>query len=192
MKKLFQTSLCLLLMIMICVQPLSAQAETGDESVAVSIPVIAEGGDCTAELLDEDGNQLQTLALKDGVEDSFSLTCQGLGKHSYSIRLADVDSDTVSYDKTVYHLCDCDCADRGRRNGHEAGEVLLYQYPSASDADPDADPGADARADPHADACAHSAAGSHAGSHADARAHSTAGSHADSYAEADRPADGRR
>lgn len=72
------------------------------ESAEVRLPVSASGEDCTALLLDRNGRQLQSLALRDGVEDAFTIRCDGLGRHVFTIRLAESDTQEITYDKTVY------------------------------------------------------------------------------------------
>lgn len=72
------------------------------ESIRMDIPIVARGADCEAVIADANGNTLQTLALKKGVESSFTVECDGLKRFVYTVRLTDADTDDVIYDKTVY------------------------------------------------------------------------------------------
>lgn len=92
------TALFLLLLLL----PGSIRAVAASENVEAKIPVSASGADCTAVLADEENETVQTLALSDGEEKTFSVLLEGLGAHRFSIRLTDKDTDTTTYDKTVY------------------------------------------------------------------------------------------
>ena len=102
MNRMLKSLLSLLLAFILCtVLPVTATA-AGHETAEATIPVIARGAACTAELIGEDGRVVQTLALEDGKENQFHISCDGLGKHHYSLRLKDKDTESVIYDKTVY------------------------------------------------------------------------------------------
>ena len=79
----------------------SAQA---DESMRVSIPVIASGYDCSVALYDSSGQRVQLLELQDGVEGSFSVQCTGLGRHIYTALVTDRDTEDVAYDRINYRI----------------------------------------------------------------------------------------
>jgi len=78
-----------------------AQAE---ESVLAEIPVIANGADCTAVLVDADGNTVDSVELKDGVEGTLSVLCKGMFAFHYTVRLDNEDTETVQYDTTAYQV----------------------------------------------------------------------------------------
>jgi len=88
--------------LILCLMLGHISAFAASESAEVQIPVSCTGADCTAVLLDEDGNVLQTLALKAGEASYFSVTCDGLLTHSFSLKLTDTDTSRITYDKTVY------------------------------------------------------------------------------------------
>lgn len=74
------------------------------DGARVAIPVSAFGADCRAALLDANGAVLQTLGLKDGEESAFTLECEGLGRHRFSVRLTNEDTEAVRYDHTAYRV----------------------------------------------------------------------------------------
>lgn len=74
------------------------------ETAEVRIPVSASGADCTAVLLDVNGSTVQMLALKSGETAYFTVTCTGLRTNTFTIRLSDTDTDTVTYDKTAFQV----------------------------------------------------------------------------------------
>ena len=65
--KLWAVLLCLLAMLSVCANAVA------DESVQVSIPVIAWGHDCSVALFDSNGNRVQLLALTKGEQNAFNL-----------------------------------------------------------------------------------------------------------------------
>ena len=71
-------------------------------SVQVRFPILATGADCSAELLDQDGNRIQALLLKDGIEDAFTVSCYLMQDYYYTIRLIEKDTQTIKYDHTEY------------------------------------------------------------------------------------------
>lgn len=72
------------------------------EMANVRIPVSAAGADCTAVLLNEDGNTPQTVMLTDGETSVFEFNCDGLGSHKFQIMLTDQDTAVTEFDKTKY------------------------------------------------------------------------------------------
>ena len=93
--RLWVVTLCLLIMLPIC-------ANAADESVQVSIPVIAFGHDCSVGLYDASGNRVQLLHVTDGVESSFVIELNGLKTFTYRAMVIDEHSDTVIYDRRNY------------------------------------------------------------------------------------------
>lgn len=75
-----------------------------DESVQVHIPVIATGADCSVELLDSNYHRVQWLDLKQGVPNSFTVTCNGLMRFTYHALVLNKDTSMVKYDRTVYTI----------------------------------------------------------------------------------------
>ena len=76
----------------------------GAEEAEVNIPVSVTGASCTAAIFDAEGNELETLALAGGEAKDFTLTCTGLDTLKYTVALKDEDTDTITYDKTVYEI----------------------------------------------------------------------------------------
>ena len=82
----------------------SLTAYAAAESAEVRIPVSAVGADCTAALMDENGEVLQTITLIDGSVSAFVTECDGLGSHRFTIKLTDTDTVTTVYDRTEYSI----------------------------------------------------------------------------------------
>ncbi|MFQ9893154.1 MAG: Spy0128 family protein [Emergencia sp.] len=80
----------------------SISAFAAAESSEIKIPVSATGANCTAVLCDEEGEQIQTIALTDGKAAAFEIYCEGLGSHIFTIALLDQDTDVTVFDKTKY------------------------------------------------------------------------------------------
>lgn len=90
-------NICILLML-VC------SCAYADESVQVSIPVIATGADCSVELLDSNHHRVQWLDLERNVPSAFTITCDGLMRFTYQAVIINKDTDTVKYDHTVYTI----------------------------------------------------------------------------------------
>lgn len=72
------------------------------ESAEIRIPVIATSADCTAALLDEGGNAVQTLELTAGEERFFTVTSDRLGTTAYTVKLTNENTATTTYDPSVF------------------------------------------------------------------------------------------
>lgn len=83
---------------------LTGSRAMADESMQVSIPVIAFGHDCTVELYDAEGHRVQFVKLQDGVVSMFGIRCKGLGRFTYTALVADRDTADVSYDRRNYRI----------------------------------------------------------------------------------------
>lgn len=83
---------------------LSGSMAMADESMQVSIPVVAVGHDCTVELYNAAGNRVQFLKLRDGQVGMFEVQCTGLGRFTYTALVADRDTDEVVYDRRNYRI----------------------------------------------------------------------------------------
>lgn len=90
-------SICILLML-VC------SCAYAEETVQVSIPVIATGADCSVELLDSDYHRVKWLDLEKDVPGAFTFTCNGLMRFSYQAVIVNKDTDDVAYDRTVYTI----------------------------------------------------------------------------------------
>lgn len=94
--KLWAVLLCLLTMLSVCANAVA------DESVQVSIPVIAWGHDCSVALFDSNGNRVQLLALTKGEQNAFNLQLTGLKRFTYRALVYDEHTDKVIFDTTNY------------------------------------------------------------------------------------------
>lgn len=90
--------LCLVIMLLTCANAVA------DESVQVSIPVIAFGSDCSVALFDEAGHRVQLLKLEEGVANAFVLQLTGLKRFIYRALVYDEHTDEVTFDRTNYHI----------------------------------------------------------------------------------------
>lgn len=92
-------TLCLLLMLL-----LMGASAMADESLQVSIPVIAFGHDCSVEVYDSNGHRVQLLNLQNGVENVLTLQCTGLRRFTYNVLVSSEDTGGVTYDRRNYRI----------------------------------------------------------------------------------------
>lgn len=91
-------ALCAALLALLCAGALA------DETLQVSIPVMAAGHGCTVELYDEGGSRVQVLSLQPGVESAFTVQCTGLQRFTYNALVADEDDGEITYDRRNYRV----------------------------------------------------------------------------------------
>lgn len=75
-----------------------------DESMQVSIPVVAYGYDCTVALYDEGGHRVQFLNLRAGQESAFVVDCVGLKRFTYTAMVTNDDLPNVKFDRRNYRI----------------------------------------------------------------------------------------
>ena len=97
-KRLCAAVLCLVMMLLTCANVIA------DETVQVSIPVIAWGHDCSVALFDANGQRVQLLHLTQGEQSAFKLEVNGLKRFTYRALVSDSSTSEVTFDRTNYNI----------------------------------------------------------------------------------------
>lgn len=93
--------LCLLLAgCLLCL--LLAGSASAEEKIAVRIPAIASGADCTAALYNSHGQPIQLLTMEKDVGNAFILEVNGLFQTQYTVLVLEKDTELVRYDRSMY------------------------------------------------------------------------------------------
>ena len=81
---------------------LMALSVVAEEKMLVKIPVLATGADCKAVLVDQRGGVVASANLQKDVEGALEISCTGLFRFTYTVRLDMQDTAHVKYDKSRY------------------------------------------------------------------------------------------